>query len=243
MSNICITGPGSSGKTTLAISIAQTITKIDKSASCIIVFCKNMPSQYPVIFPFVQNTEFKPLSSLINQDISTDNLSKYILTKRTSPNLGFIGYTEFDTKYTYPDMPNSICNKFIKTLENMCSYLIFDCDDNIFSSPLSLECIKQANVHIKVLNPNIKSITYENMTRDYIDDKSNSKRKIQILNNLRENKYNDKSDFQYAYDIPYREKILLNYHKGNLIEYNYSNETKTQNIIFTLTKDILHGEK
>ena len=240
MNRICITGASLSGKTTLAISLASNLLTKNKKNTCIIVNCKTTPSHYPIIFPFANEESFTPLSTLIGKNIDREIISKYILTHKSQPNIGFIGYTIKDNRYSYPNIPFKDINAIGHALSELSDNIIYDCDDEIFSSPLSLYAIQESNYHISIFNPDVRNVSYMRMTSDYISSKSKAKR-INVLNNVITSKYSSKEGLNFDYEIPFIENVTIEYYRGNILGYNMNNDKRATNIISKILKETNNG--
>ena len=79
------------------------------------------------------------------------------------------------------------------------------------------------------------------MTGEYLKEKCKAGKIITILNNTYESRHCVKEGFEYNYEIPFKENILSEFHKGNITGYDMSSDSKTKGYIEQIAKVISDG--
>ena len=156
---IAVSGPPGSGKTTLALKLAQEVHELTKK-KVIYVSPDTLIPAMGLIFPKREKENILSLgSALENVNLAITDILGVIATTKAMTNLGYLGYIPGEGPYTYPALQEKKVITFFQILRDNFDYIFVDCDrfreDLISSLGIGL-----SDHFIQVINPDIKSIAY-----------------------------------------------------------------------------------
>lgn len=223
---ISILGYSHTGKTTVANILAKEITREDKSKSCIIVTLNETNSEYPILFPKMDNEKSAALFPfLYSQEYTKDELGAKILSRKDYPNIGYLSFSTNDKSYLYPTIDMATANKLILALDGLADYIIYDLQPNV-TSIMSTTFIKTSDYLIKVSNQDLKSMSYHYIQEDYYSNIFPGEKTYKVFANMDKGKYIPDYNFDCDVLIPYSEKIKMAYYEGNITMYPFTKEGK-----------------
>lgn len=213
---IAVNGPPGSGKTTLALKLAQEIHEITKKHVLYISPDTTIPAM-GLIFPRREKEDLHSLgAALENVNLAYTDFLSVIATTKAMPNMGYLGYTSGEGPYSYATpRENKIIDMF-RILREHFEYIFVDCDRNREDMISSVAC-GLADYVIQVINPDIKSISYYGF--ESVQDRS-----IQVLNILSNDVYlpiqEIKERFRgIQYTIMYSRAVKMQMFEGNLMDF------------------------
>lgn len=156
---IAVSGPPSSGKTTVSVKLAQEIYAATKSS--IIYFSPDMliPA-LGVLFPTQKKENLHSIGSVLDRiPLTKDDILSVMATTKEMDNLVYLGYRSGEHPYSYPALTENKALELLASLRDGCDYLIVDCDRNR-DNLVSLLARSIADHVVYVYNPDIRSLLY-----------------------------------------------------------------------------------
>ena len=162
---IAVWGSPNSGKTTFATKLARAI--YDEYQSTVIVVYADMETPtLPVIFP---NSKKEDLYSvgvpLSKTEITQENVISQIVTVKNKMNFGFLGFTDGENRYTYPEFDEAKVRELYSVLGTLADYIIIDCTSSL-ANKLSRVAVLQAGQAFPVV---VYTHKLENNARKIMD--------------------------------------------------------------------------
>ena len=156
---IAVWGSPNSGKTTFATKLALAIYE-RYQASVIVLYADNETPALPVIFPnYKKEDMFSVGVALAKTDITQEDVIKQLVTVKKKQNLGFLGFTDGENRYTYPSFDEAKAENLVKVISTLADFVIIDCTSNL-KNPISKIAIKEADEVIRLASPDLKSVSF-----------------------------------------------------------------------------------
>ncbi len=159
---VCISGAPGSGKTTWARGLALALE--DAGAGRILLLHTD-PCAPPLSQLDAEDRQSgKSLSNILNETTFTrSSILRQVRTVKKHNNLGFLGFTEKDRVSGMPLYGVSSCRMLLRSIRELCDYLIVDVSPDLSKDPLSATALEDCNVHVRLLSPSPKSFAYRDM--------------------------------------------------------------------------------
>ncbi len=156
---IAVWGSPGAGKTTFATKLARSI--YDEYQSTVIVVYTDMETPtLPVIFPTERKEHLFSIGvPLAGTEITQETVMSQIVTTKNKVNLGFMGFTDGENRYTYPAFDEKKCRALYAVLASLANYIVIDCTSSL-RGPLEMTAIKNADEVIRLASPDLKSISF-----------------------------------------------------------------------------------
>ncbi len=156
---IAIWGTPNSGKTTFATKLARAIYD-EYQATVVVVYTDYETPTLPIIFPNYKKEELCSIGVALSQtDIDRHEVVKQMVTVKDKQNFAFLGFTDGENKYTYPEFDATKVRALYSVLETLADFVIIDCTSSL-DNQLSKVAIREADQVIRLSAPNLKSISY-----------------------------------------------------------------------------------
>lgn len=211
---IAIWGSPGSGKTTLAIKIAEYLS--EQNLNTIIVHDDVVCPVIPTIGTNLKRQEEKSLGKVLFGNVDQGTIKENLVTLEKNNYVALLGYGKGENYKSYPGYVEEIVIDLLMQLRHMADYIIIDCSsyikDNIFTDTV----LQRADKVISLSTADLKGRSYFNSTLPLlIDDKYNIKRHLSVISNIK--------DFQAKETV---NDIL----KGKGIYLDYTDEITNQTI-------------
>lgn len=230
---ISVIGPSSSGKTT--VSQILSLGLIKKNGSSIIVSNNDLVTLYNQIFGKSDDDISSPLYPVILNE-EKNNVQKHILSKKSSPNIGYLAFTKDDFSYKYPSPNQDNISAFISSILGLSNYIVFDLNDKFDN--FSEYALSISDYLIILSTPDIKSMMYHYNMKEYYNSLFKGNKEYKVLNKTEKREYFPYEKLEYDSIIPYSEKIKETYYNFNMTAYKYPSEVKRiENIIKEIQND------
>ncbi len=156
---IAIWGTPNSGKTTFATKLARAIYD-EYQATVVVVYTDYETPTLPIVFPNYKKEELCSIGVALSQtDIDRHEVVKQMVTVKDKQNFAFLGFTDGENKYTYPEFDATKVRALYSVLETLADFVIIDCTSSL-DNQLSKVAIREADQVIRLSAPNLKSISY-----------------------------------------------------------------------------------
>ena len=156
---IAIWGTPNSGKTTFATKLARAIYD-EYQATVVVVYTDYETPTLPIIFPNYKKEELCSIGVALSQtDIDRHEVVKQMITVKDKQNFAFLGFTDGENKYTYPEFDATKVRALYSVLETLADFVIIDCTSSL-DNQLSKVAIREADEVIRLSAPTLKSVSY-----------------------------------------------------------------------------------
>ncbi|EOE7347213.1 ParA family protein [Clostridioides difficile] len=198
---VAVWGSPGSGKTILSIKLAIELARAKKNVT--IVFNDIICPTINTILPGVKNNEKSLGKILSSTNINGEKVLENCTIIEKNKYIAMIGYKQRDNIYSYPEYSVTKVIDFFKVLASITDYIIIDCSSYFFIDQLTSIALEKADTVIRLISPNLKSISYFDSNLPLLIDNTFSINKhINILSNIR---YDDPiNELKEIYDIKYK---------------------------------------
>ena len=161
---IAVWGSPGSGKTTFSVKLAEALNSRSKKSAghkTLVVFTDLTSPVVPVVFPNRKSEDIYSLGSvLVKTDLSPNVIFSNTMFIKDRSDLGYLGYTAGENKFSYPALTEDKIRAFEEQLRLMADFVIVDCVSNPEESLLSKLLLQDADKVIRVCTPNLKCLSY-----------------------------------------------------------------------------------
>ena len=156
---IAVWGATDSGKTTLAINLASQLNK-KYNAMVAVVCADDTTPALPLIFPNAKSEDMLSIGAVLSTpDITESEILRNIVTVKGRKNLGFLAFKDGENRFSYPKLDKTKIETFFAVLKGIVDVVIIDCTHNI-DNPITAVSFKVADDVIRVVNPDIKNVSF-----------------------------------------------------------------------------------
>ena len=243
---IAVWGSPGAGKTTLSIKIAKELQA--KKHSVAIILCNDETPALPILIPNGK-LERRSLGELLSQPhISQAEILRYSVPFGSHGNIGLLGYCIDDNPMSYPEYSSASAHSLISALSRLVDFILVDCSSDLVGSTLTLAALEDADVTLRVVNADLRSIVYMRSQQPLLaDSRIHFDQQIVVLNSVLpeqdENAYAaiiSKAD----YILPHCPAVEEQYETGKLSESLFGREAKHYDLtLLQLVKDALNHEE
>lgn len=208
---IAVWGSPNSGKTTLSIKLAK---ELSKQNSVIVLFSDILAPVIPTLKGDIDTK--KSLGNVLSSaTLDNDIILKNCIEVENIENIGFLGYTQGENVFTYPQYTEERVKETIESLKELVDYVIIDTSSNFVNDLITIVALEISDKVLRVNSSELKNISYfDSYLPLLIDSRFKRDTHINILSNLRsddakdelEDLYNIKATIEYSEEI--REQVL-----------------------------------
>ena len=156
---IAVCGSPSSGKTSLAIKLAQELYYSKKTSVLLLSVDLNVPIM-GYLFPHHKAADLYSVGKALDKtDIYREDIMKQIVTVKNMMDFGFLGFKAGENKYSYPRPTEDKVMGLLSCMREIADYVVIDCvsdNDDLISSI----AIREADKVILTVTPDLKCLTY-----------------------------------------------------------------------------------
>ncbi len=156
---IAITGGPGSGKTSLALKLAQEIYFMKQGVVIFLSPDLTIPAMAQ-IFPNAKPGELYSLGVALDKtDIYREDIYRQLVSVKTMKDFSFLGYKLGENQYSYPRPTEDKVEGLFRALREIADYIVVDCtcDRNDLISEMAMG---KSDVLIQVVNPDMKCMAY-----------------------------------------------------------------------------------
>ena len=154
---ISICGSPESGKSTLALKLAQFFLKEKKQV--ILVQTDYYTPTFVTFFPEEEGSG--SLGKLLSlPEITQEEILRSLLVIKGEENLGVLSYAKEETRYHYPEYTKDRAVEVIIQLKHMADVVIVDCQTAFFEDLFAITALEMADRTLRVLSADLKGISY-----------------------------------------------------------------------------------
>ena len=156
---VAVCGSPGSGKTTLALKLAQELYAASKKR----VLFLSVDLAVPVmgyVFPHSKASDLHSVGKALDKtEIYREDVIKQIVTAKSMADFGYLGFMAGENAFTYPRPTEDKVGELFRCMRELAEYVVVDCvsDDSDLLSALAK---REAEIIVQTVNPDLKSMTY-----------------------------------------------------------------------------------
>lgn len=201
---IAVYGAPESGKTTLSLKIAKTLSNDKKNVA--VIFCDTIAPPLETSVKFKEKSVGSIGNILEANEIDQNLILRNCMFAEQNQYIGFLGYNLHQGVKTFAEYSSDRAEQFLQMLSRMVDHVIVDCTSDLQNDILSCSATKVANHVLMPLKCTLKSLSFFSTNEALIDEK---KRTI-VLNQVRKGQVSDSYVKAYKtalYQIPYLQDV------------------------------------
>jgi cellulose biosynthesis protein BcsQ len=182
---LAVWGSPSSGKTTVSVKLAKYLA--DNRKNVLLLLCDSTAPMLSCVCPPSDLESERSLGSILAAAHVTETLIRQncVLHKKYR-HLTLIGMLKGENEYTYPAYSEQQATELVDNLRSIAPYIIIDCGSYIANDILSAVALMQADTVLRMVNCDLKSISYLSSQLPLLkDNKWDAEKQIRVANNLR----------------------------------------------------------
>lgn len=188
---ITVWGSPNSGKTAISVKLAEHICR--RLGVVVTVVCTDMSAPaLPVLFPNRKADDMFSLGAALSKpEVTQHEILKNTVTVKGKANLGFLGFTDSENRFSYPAFDSQKAEALFTALKGIADVVIADCASDI-QNALTVSAMTLADTIIRVANPDLKSISFFSSQLPLLGDpKYKRDEHIVCLNEINTNSWDD----------------------------------------------------
>lgn len=217
---VAIWGSPGSGKTTVSIKLAEYLTK--KGNNVLLVFNDMIAPPLPYVVAPADLMGEKSLGSILAASHVTEDLVKRnCVFYRKNKYLSIVGMQKGENVYTYPPFDERLATEFLFATEEVAPFVIVDCTSDLTSDLLSKAALMNADSVIRLVNCDLKSISYLSSQLPLLaDEKWDVEKQIKVVNNVKSHEASASMESvlgNVSFKIPNSSEIENQFLEGELL--------------------------
>ena len=218
---LAVWGSPGSGKTIVAVKLAKYLA--DRKKNTALLLCDSTAPMLPCICPPSDLECEKSLGSILAATHVTDSLIKNncVVHKKIS-HLTIIGMLKGENEYTYPPYGAAQASELIARLRDIAPYIIVDCGSYIANDILSAVALMEADSVLRLVNCDLKSISYLSSQLPLLKDKKwDADKQYKAASNIKSNEASGHVEQvlgSVAFQIPHSDELSNQALAGDLFQ-------------------------
>jgi len=183
---LAVWGSPSSGKTLVSVKLAYHLAK--KKKNVLLILADMTAPPLPCICPPSELEGEKSLGSILVAAHVTGNLiKKNCIFHRKLPYLSMAGMMKGENVFTYPPYEEIQAAELFREARRLAPYVVIDCGSSIASDILSAVALMEADTVLRLVNCDLKSISYLSSQLPLLaDHKWEADKQLKVANNIKE---------------------------------------------------------
>ncbi len=217
---LAVWGSPSSGKTTVSVKLAEYLAR--KKKNVLLIFADMTTPVLPCICPANELEGERSLGSILAATHVTDNLiRKNCMFYRKNDYLSMVGMLKGENVFTYPPYEQTQAEELIEQAKEVAPFVIIDCSSVIASDILSAVALMKADTVLRLVNCDLKSISYLSSQLPLLrDNKWDADKQLKVASNV---KFQEASSHieqvlgSVAFQIPHSREVETQCLEGNML--------------------------
>ena len=217
---LAVWGSPGSGKTTVSVKLAEHLTK--KGNNVLLVFNDMITPPIPYVMAPSDLMGEKSLGSILAASrITEDLIKRNCVFYRRNKYLSIVGMQKGENVYTYPPFDERLATEFLFAAEEVAPFVIIDCTSDLTSDLLSKAALMNADYVLRLVNCDLKSISYlSSQLPLLVDEKWDVEKQVKVASNVKPNEGAGSMESvlgKVSYRIPHCAEVEGQFLEGELI--------------------------
>ncbi|MBQ6907496.1 MAG: AAA family ATPase [Clostridia bacterium] len=217
---IAVWGSPSCGKTTISAKLANYVS--NKGYDTALLLCDTDAPPLPLLISPKEIETEKSLGSILAAAHVTRNLIlQNSITLRKNKHISIVGMLKGENRFSYPQYTKTQAEELIEGLREIADFVIIDCSSHLSDDILSTVALIEADSVMRVINCDLKSISYLSSQMPLLaDEKFDVNKQIKIANNVKSAHSNENIEQvlgKVTFVIPHSEMVENQYLIGELL--------------------------
>lgn len=217
---LAVWGSPSSGKTTVSVKLAEYLA--NKRHNVLLIFADMTAPPLPCLCSSQDLEGEKSLGSILAAAHVTEKLiKKNCMFYRKNDYLSMIGMLKGENVFTYPPYEQAQAAELIEQAREIAPYVIIDCTSTIGSDVLSAVALMEADTVLRLLNCDLKSVSYFSSQLPLLQDsKWNADKQLKIASNVKQQEASGHIEQvlgSVAFQIPHSIEVETRFLEGKML--------------------------
>ncbi len=216
---LAVWGSPSSGKTTVAVKLADYLTRKKKNV-LLILTDMTAPPVPCITSPSDLEGERSLGSILAATHVSENLIKKNCMFHKKNRYLTMVGMLKGENVFSYPPYDQTQAKELIEQAREIASYVIIDCTSTIASDILSAVALLEADTVLRLVNCDLKSISYLSSQLPLLkDQKWDTEKQLKVASNVKQQEASSHIEQvlgTVAFQIPHSTEVETQYLAGEL---------------------------
>lgn len=226
---LAVWGSPSSGKTTVSVKLAHYLASRKKNV--ILLLCDMVSPSLPCICSPGDLVEEHSLGNVLAATHVTPSLVKEHCTfHKKYKFLTLLGMKKGENVFSYPAYSQTQAEELLRILKSMADYVIIDCGSYIAYDILSAVSLIEADRVLRLVNCNLKSISYLSSQLPLLKDKKwDADKQYRVVSNVKPNEaagYVEQVFGRVSFSLPYSSEVETHILEGTLFKDLSQKESK-----------------
>ena len=210
-------GPGS-GKTSLSVKLAQQITEQDRSV--LLLLADRLAPPLPCLAEPRVFTNKRSFGSVLAAPQPNAALLRFhLIGVKDAPNLHLLGFLKGESALDYPQPTEAQSKLLLEVAADLADVLIVDCGTALPWDALSLTAVRQSDISLCVMNPELKTVSYLSSQLSLTDEgQKEGRQQWRTLNRIRDAGVRAEAFADVDYELPYCPELAEQAAMGDLLQ-------------------------
>lgn len=217
---LAVWGSPSSGKTVVSVKLAEYLAR--KKRNVLLIFADMTAPPLPCVCTAADLEGERSLGSILAAAHVTENLiKKNCMFYKKNDYLSMIGMLKGENVFTYPPYEESQAAELISQAREIAPFVIIDCTSTIASDILSAVALMEADTVLRLVNCDLKSISYLSSQLPLLrDSKWDADKQLKVASNVKQQEASSHIEQilgSVAFQIPHSSEVETQYLEGEML--------------------------
>lgn len=216
---LAVWGSPGSGKTTVSVKLADYLTR--KRKDVLLIFADMTAPPVPCVISSSSLEGERSLGSILAAaHVSANLIRKNCMFHKKNPNLSMLGMLKGENVFSYPPYDQTQARELIEQARSIAGTVIIDCTSTIASDILSAVALLEADTVLRLVNCDLKSISYLSSQLPLLkDQKWDTDKQIKTASNIKPHEASSHIEQvlgNVAFRLPHSTEVESQYLAGEL---------------------------
>lgn len=226
---LAVWGSPSSGKTVVSVKLAEYLAR--KKRNVLLIFADMTAPPLPCVCAAADLEGERSLGSILAAAHVTENLiKKNCMFYKKNDYLSMIGMLKGENVFTYPPYEESQAAELLSQAREIAPFVIIDCTSTIASDILSAVALMEADTVLRLVNCDLKSISYLSSQLPLLrDNKWDADKQLKVASNVKQQEASSHIEQvlgSVAFQIPHSSEVETQYLEGEMLGELYLKESR-----------------
>lgn len=217
---LAVWGSPSSGKSTTAAKLAKYLA--DRNRNTLLLLCDMTAPMLPCLCPPSDLDGEGSLGSVLAAARATPNLTRRnCVTHKRLKYLTLLGMRKGENEYTYPPYTSGQARELLECCAAVAPYVVVDCSSYIANDVLSAVALMEADAVLRLVNCDLKSISYLSSQLPLLRDSSwDADKQYKTVSNVKLYEASERAEQAMgsaAFTLPHSDEVEKQGLAGNLL--------------------------